>query len=238
MFRSGNLNLRRAFQMKLFANPSRHLFTSSAGLKLNSRTHLRTAATAMTVGTLLGFLASGSLIGLETSEKTQSKAQSPSEDAVKASETSKLAPDASEDGESKPQAAYDPDTGVINWDCPCLGGMAQGPCGEEFKAAFSCFVYSEDEPKGIDCIEKFKGMQDCFRKYPEHYADQIKDEEDAAQAAQEMESKNDQTQMVPEAKHMHPEESTPILQQEADFGTGLSPENIKNEAEQAPEKDE
>ena len=24
----------------------------------------------------------------------------------------------------------------INWDCPCLGGMAHGPCGEEFKAAF------------------------------------------------------------------------------------------------------
>lgn len=34
--------------------------------------------------------------------------------------------------------------------------MAHGPCGEEFKAAFSCFVYSNDEPKGIDCIEKFK----------------------------------------------------------------------------------
>lgn len=47
-------------------------------------------------------------------------------------------------------------TGEINWDCPCLGGMAHGPCGEEFKAAFSCFVYSTEEPKGMDCIEKFK----------------------------------------------------------------------------------
>lgn len=34
--------------------------------------------------------------------------------------------------------------------------MAHGPCGEAFKAAFSCFVYSNEEPKGIDCIEKFK----------------------------------------------------------------------------------
>jgi intermembrane space import and assembly protein 40 len=34
------------------------------------------------------------------------------------------------------QSAYDPETGEINWDCPCLGGMANGPCGEEFKAAF------------------------------------------------------------------------------------------------------
>lgn len=47
--------------------------------------------------------------------------------------------------------------------------MADGPCGEEFKAAFSCFVYSEDEPKGVDCVEKFRGMQECFRKYPEIY---------------------------------------------------------------------
>lgn len=58
--------------------------------------------------------------------------------------------------EAGQEAAFNPETGEINWDCPCLGGMAHGPCGEEFKAAFSCFVYSEEEPKGIDCIEKFK----------------------------------------------------------------------------------
>lgn len=58
--------------------------------------------------------------------------------------------------EAGQEAAFNPETGEINWDCPCLGGMAHGPCGEEFKAAFSCFVYSNDEPKGIDCIEKFK----------------------------------------------------------------------------------
>jgi mitochondrial intermembrane space import and assembly protein 40 len=56
--------------------------------------------------------------------------------------------------------------------------MANGPCGEEFKAAFSCFVYSTEEPKGVDCIEKFKGMQDCFRKYPEVYGDELEDEEE------------------------------------------------------------
>lgn len=47
--------------------------------------------------------------------------------------------------------------------------MAYGPCGEEFKEAFSCFVFSDQEPKGVDCIEKFKGMQDCFRRYPDVY---------------------------------------------------------------------
>jgi len=58
--------------------------------------------------------------------------------------------------EAEQQGAFNPETGEINWDCPCLGGMADGPCGEEFKAAFSCFVYSTEEPKGMDCIEKFQ----------------------------------------------------------------------------------
>jgi intermembrane space import and assembly protein 40 len=58
--------------------------------------------------------------------------------------------------EADSQGAFNPETGEINWDCPCLGGMAHGPCGEEFKAAFSCFVYSTEEPKGVECIEKFK----------------------------------------------------------------------------------
>ena len=66
--------------------------------------------------------------------------------------------------------AYNPETGEINWDCPCLGGMAHGPCGEEFKEAFSCFIFSEVEPKGIDCVEKFQAMQNCFRAHPEVYA--------------------------------------------------------------------
>jgi intermembrane space import and assembly protein 40 len=58
--------------------------------------------------------------------------------------------------EADQQGAFNPETGEINWDCPCLGGMADGPCGDEFKAAFSCFVYSQEEPKGVDCIENFK----------------------------------------------------------------------------------
>lgn len=67
--------------------------------------------------------------------------------------------------------AFNPVTGEINWDCPCLGGMAYGPCGMQFREAFSCFVFSDKEPKGIDCVEKFKAMQDCFRQHPEVYAD-------------------------------------------------------------------
>lgn len=73
--------------------------------------------------------------------------------------------------EASPQGAFDPATGKINWDCPCLGGMAYGPCGLQFREAFSCFVFSEEEPKGIDCVEKFKAMQDCFRENPDVYGE-------------------------------------------------------------------
>ncbi|KIY50329.1 hypothetical protein FISHEDRAFT_39607, partial [Fistulina hepatica ATCC 64428] len=61
--------------------------------------------------------------------------------------------------------------GEINWDCPCLGGMAHGPCGQQFREAFSCFVYSEEEPKGINCVEKFQAMQNCFREHPDVYGE-------------------------------------------------------------------
>ncbi|XP_049877619.1 mitochondrial intermembrane space import and assembly protein 40 [Pectinophora gossypiella] len=70
--------------------------------------------------------------------------------------------------------------GSINWGCPCLGGMATGPCGTQFREAFSCFHYSEADPKGSDCYEKFSVMQDCMSHYPELYG---KDEDDELAAA-------------------------------------------------------
>ncbi|MEQ2224601.1 Mitochondrial intermembrane space import and assembly protein 40-B [Ilyodon furcidens] len=60
-------------------------------------------------------------------------------------------------------------SGEINWNCPCLGGMASGPCGTEFKEAFSCFHYSKEEVKGSDCLEQFRTMQECLQRYPELY---------------------------------------------------------------------
>jgi len=78
---------------------------------------------------------------------------------------------------------YDPLTagpifpnGEINWDCPCLGGAAHGPCGTEFRDAFSCFHHSKEEIKGSDCFPQFREMSSCFAKYPELYGS--KDEDD------------------------------------------------------------
>ena len=77
--------------------------------------------------------------------------------------------DSSDSSNSLPDSPFDPETGVINWDCPCLKGALDPPCGEFFKAAFSCFVSSKSEPRGEDCIDKFIALQECFRKYPEIY---------------------------------------------------------------------
>lgn len=82
------------------------------------------------------------------------------------------------EAEAGQEGAFNPETGEINWDCPCLGGMAHGPCGDEFKAAFSCFVFSTEEPKGVDCIEKFKGMQACFQKHPDVYGSELDGDDD------------------------------------------------------------
>ncbi|KAF9082618.1 Oxidoreductase [Mortierella sp. AD031] len=99
---------------------------------------------------------------------------------------------------SDQSAAFNPETGEINWDCPCLGGMAKPPCGEAFKEAFSCFVFSTSEPKGIDCVDKFKAMQDCFRANPEVYADQLDDdeEEDKEGEGEKKEEVDDETKNV------------------------------------------
>ena len=59
--------------------------------------------------------------------------------------------------------------GDINWNCPCLGQMASGPCGKLFKVAFSCFCYSMEDVKGSDCIDQFQAMQGCMQKYPDLY---------------------------------------------------------------------
>ena len=86
-------------------------------------------------------------------------AGAPSDEADEAPEEGSIEALEEEAGQ---QGAFNPETGEINWDCPCLGGMAHGPCGPEFREAFSCFVYSKEEPKGMECIDKFKCVFECF----------------------------------------------------------------------------
>ncbi|KAL7638087.1 UNVERIFIED_CONTAM: hypothetical protein RMT77_011712 [Armadillidium vulgare] len=85
-----------------------------------------------------------------------------------------------EDDDDKPVGLVLPD-GKINWECPCLGGMATGPCGVEFREAFSCFHYSKADPKGSDCLEPFRTMAECMSHYPGVYGnrEEVADDDDS-----------------------------------------------------------
>ncbi|KAJ3841619.1 hypothetical protein F5878DRAFT_454164 [Lentinula raphanica] len=120
------------------------------------------------------------------SSETHHTSPSPSQNTIDSANSSpgQQAQTEAEASDGSSQGAYNPETGEINWDCPCLGGMAYGPCGPEFREAFSCFIYSEEEPKGINCVEKFQAMQNCFRAHPEVYADEIMDDDEGGQTAE------------------------------------------------------
>lgn len=145
--------------------------------------------------------------------------------------------------EAGQQAAFNPETGEINWDCPCLGGMAHGPCGEEFKAAFSCFVYSKEEPKGMECIDKFKGMQNCFRAHPEVYGAELEDDEEeveeelrareelkARESVESKESDKETQKAEPEAK------SPPVTQPKTPSNESSNPSTPAPTPTPAPSK--
>lgn len=79
------------------------------------------------------------------------------------------------------------ENGEINWNCPCLGGMATGPCGVQFREAFSCFHYSSEDPKGSDCFEKFKTMQTCMQQYPTLYNKDVAEDDELTEAIEQSE---------------------------------------------------
>ena len=56
--------------------------------------------------------------------------------------------------------------------------MTKEPCGDKFKEAFSCFVYSTTEPKGSDCIDQFREMQACFKEHPDIYGKELPEDDE------------------------------------------------------------
>eukprot|EP01135_Chromosphaera_perkinsii_P011273 Nk52_evm54s2367 gene=Nk52_evmTU54s2367 len=95
-------------------------------------------------------------------------------------------PFAGDDDDEEMSGAVGPD-GEIDWDCPCLKGMVDGPCGMDFREAFSCFVHSESEPKGVDCIESFKTMQECMGRNSDYYGRRDEDEDEEEDEREEEE---------------------------------------------------
>ncbi|ORY66742.1 hypothetical protein LY90DRAFT_222717, partial [Neocallimastix californiae] len=62
--------------------------------------------------------------------------------------------------------SFNSETGEINWNCPCLGDITKGLCAKEYKAAFSCYIYSQAYPKGMYCIEKIQRNTRLVQKIP------------------------------------------------------------------------
>jgi len=100
------------------------------------------------------------------------------------------------DVEDEPVGLID-DDGEINWSCPCLGGMSTGPCGVEFREAFTCFHYSTEEPKGSDCLGPFRQMSECMAQYPNVYGSK---EDKAEEAPSETATASQTTQSQTESK--------------------------------------
>jgi len=83
----------------------------------------------------------------------------------------------------KAYGAFDPVRREIDWDCPCIGGALKGPCAEDFKQAFSCFVYSEEADKGSDCYNEFLNMNHCFGENAAYYEEEKRRESEERKKA-------------------------------------------------------
>ena len=109
--------------------------------------------------------------------------------------------------------------GDINWNCPCLGGMAVGPCGLEFREAFSCFHYSKSEVKGSECLEQFAKMQICMKEYPELYEERQKEGEEESKASEGEDVKKE------ESEKESPAPSEPVSSEEPVEASAVSDSN-------------
>jgi len=118
-----------------------------------------------------------------TQETSKDKVLFLSEEDAKVPSTVILPEPSEEDG---PHGPIFPN-GEINWNCPCFGDMAVGPCGVEFRAAFECFHYSTADPKGSDCIDKFADMQICMTGHPELFEKKEREGGEEEESASEAE---------------------------------------------------
>ena len=104
--------------------------------------------------------------------------------------------------------------GEINWDCPCLGNLPNGPCGPNFREAFSCWVENKDNEQGFaeQCFENFSKWEKCLSEYREIYkqsndepseGNQIKSEtnNDNTKALTAIEDQNDVVNTAPVNEH-------------------------------------
>lgn len=82
----------------------------------------------------------------------------------------KLLPDDPKDVDTSHQSAILPD-GTINWDCPCLGNLPNGPCGPAFRDAFSCWVENKSDQDAFasKCFDSFSAWEGCLSENRDIY---------------------------------------------------------------------
>ena len=70
--------------------------------------------------------------------------------------------------------------GEINWDCPCLGNLPNGPCGPAFREAFSCWAENKNDQEAFasKCFENFTEWELCLSEHRDIYKSEKRDEEE------------------------------------------------------------
>merc|ERR1712151_268285 len=58
----------------------------------------------------------------------------------------------------------------IDWECPCLSDVRQGPCADAFRSAFECAHYAENDVARLECKPRMEIMADCVRANREQYS--------------------------------------------------------------------
>nr|CAB3263827.1 mitochondrial intermembrane space import and assembly protein 40-A-like [Phallusia mammillata] len=103
------------------------------------------------------------------------------EDYLSAPSTVELKPDNPDDIDKSNVGAILPN-GEINWECPCLGNLPNGPCGPDFREAFSCWVDNrEDESTFAEkCYENFVKWESCLSEHKDVYKSSNSSEDSTA----------------------------------------------------------
>lgn len=81
-----------------------------------------------------------------------------------------LKPDDPKELDTSNQGAILPN-GEINWDCPCLGNMPNGPCGPSFRQSFQCWVNNKGDDKSFaeKCYGLFVEWEKCLSVHKKIY---------------------------------------------------------------------
>lgn len=86
--------------------------------------------------------------------------------------------------------------------------MVVGPCSVEFRESLSCFHKSTAEPKGSDCLEQFKEMNDCMSRYPGLY--KKSDDEDEKLSSLEGQNPVDSSKEIDNSSSAITQETTKV----------------------------